>query len=120
MQADDRKVMLLIGLIFFLIVGALAFTQLYTIIPTGNIGVQTRFGQVQDNYLTEGFHIKNPLNKIHNISIREQKIDENTRTYTKDLQQTSIKLTIAYRVKAENINKLYQTIGGESNIMSIL
>src|SRR4051794_28652448 len=47
-------------------------TSCITQIDAGEIGVQTLFGQVQNNVLKSGLHFINPLMQINRIDVRTQ------------------------------------------------
>lgn len=83
-----------------------------TTVPTGYVGVKTRFGQVQDNTIQEGLNIKVPfIEKIVKIDCRTKKIETETSTASKDLQEVSLKVAINYNVNKETANTLYKEVG---------
>jgi len=91
-----------------------------SVVGTGKVGVLTTFGKIQPKYLNEGLHVVSPFTLVHDLNIREQKLDEESRSYTRDIQQTAINVVVGYRVKTQNIIKLYQTIGDNTNIEDLL
>ncbi len=59
----------------------------FTIVGTGERGVVTHFGKLQESVLDEGIHIVVPImTSIHKISVRVQKSDLKTQASSKDLQ----------------------------------
>lgn len=79
----------------------------------GFIGVKTRFGQVQNDVIQEGFNFKAPfIEKIVKIDCRTQKCEYIMEASSKDLQKISnIKIAVNYNVDKGNANQLYKEIG---------
>ena len=84
-------------------VGIFAFVTIiksFTTIPTGYVGVKTRFGQVQDTVIQEGLNCKT------------QKCEYEMEASSKDLQKVSnIKVAVNYNVDKSKANTLYREIG---------
>ena len=104
------KVCIVALLIIFAIVTLLNCLQT---IPTGFVGVKTRFGKVQDTMINEGINLKVPyIEKIVKIDCRTQKHEITTEASSKDLQKVSdIKVVINYNVDKTKANQLYKEIG---------
>ena len=97
-----------------IIVGILVFNMITTV-PTGYVGVKTRFGEVQNDTIQEGLNMKVPfIEKIVKIDCKVQ-IYENKKeleSSTKDMQVVrNIFTAINYSVNKENANILYQKVG---------
>ena len=103
-------------------VGILAVSILTTIIilfifsvstvPTGHVGIKTRFGAVQNDYITEGLNFKIPfIEKIRKMDCRTQRVDIQGEGASKDLQTVSTYIAINYRVNQEKAFNLYKTVG---------
>lgn len=84
-----------------------------TTVPTGYVGVKTRFGQVQDDVIQEGFNLKTPfIESIVKIDCRTQKYEIATEASSKDLQKISnLKVVVNYNVDKNNANNLYKEVG---------
>ena len=98
------------------IVGIFAFVTIitsFTTIPTGYVGVKTRFGQVQDTVIQEGLNFKMPyVEKIVKIDCKTQKCEYEMEASSKDLQKVSnIKAAVNYNVDKSKANTLYREIG---------
>ena len=81
-----------------------------TKIPANSVGiVYSPFGGTKEETLDEGFHIKNPLDKVYDISteVQTQKI-ENLTTQTKDAQFLTSALDIKYRVNVANAHVVFK------------
>ena len=97
-------------------VGIFAFVTIiksFTTIPTGYVGVKTRFGQVQDTVIQEGLNFKMPyIEKIVKIDCKTQKCEYEMEASSKDLQKVSnIKVAVNYNVDKSKANTLYREIG---------
>lgn len=97
-------------------VGIFAFVTIiksFTTIPTGYVGVKTRFGQVQDTVIQEGLNFKMPyVEKIVKIDCKTQKCEYKMEASSKDLQKVSnIKVAVNYNVDKSKANTLYREIG---------
>lgn len=89
----------------------LTLTSSFVTVPAGCRGVQVRFGKVQEDSLTEGFHVINPLNDVEILSVRVGKDEEKYAAETSDTQSVDIKVILNWRPKAENIATLYRDYG---------
>ena len=85
-----------------------------TTVPTGYVGVKTKFGKVQEDVINEGLNLKTPfIEKIVKIDCRTKKIESENSSASKDLQDVNIKVAVNYNVNKDNANKLYQEVGKE-------
>ena len=112
MQENNKiKIKIILGIVFVFILITL-FNSLKTI-PTGYVGVKTRFGQVQNTMINEGLNLKVPyIEKIVKIDCRTQKYEVTTEASSKDLQKVSnIKIVVNYNVDKLKANELYKEIG---------
>ncbi|MEY4051019.1 MAG: hypothetical protein RIR64_4, partial [Bacteroidota bacterium] len=93
-------------------------------IDAGEIGVQSLFGKVQDEVLTSGLNLVNPLMDIKTIDVRTQNYtmsgvhnegditgDDAIRVLTADGLEVVIDLTVLYRVQANQAPKIVKEIG---------
>lgn len=104
------KYVLLTLIVIFLII---TFFNSFKTIPTGFVGVKTRFGQVQDTMLNEGLNLKIPfIEKIVLMDCRTQKTEYTMEASSKDLQKISnFKIAINYNITNDTANKLYRSVG---------
>jgi prohibitin 1 len=58
----------LVALVFVLI----ALSQLFTVVPAGNVGVVDFFGTVSNNTLKAGINFVNPLARVVKFSVQTQ------------------------------------------------
>lgn len=112
MKNEKGNVLLgiIIGVVVFIMILVIASI---TTVPTGYVGVKTRFGKVQDDTIQEGLNFKKPfIEKIVRIDCRTQKIEYQMEASSKDLQKISnIKIAVNYSVDKQKANILYREIG---------
>lgn len=92
-----------------------------TTVPTGYVGVKTRFGQVQDDTIQEGLNFKAPFTEdIVTIDCRTQKVDYEMEASSRDLQKISnVKIAVNYSVDKQKANILYREIGEDFKLVII-
>lgn len=96
------------------IVSLIVFLFVFSIstVPTGHVGIKTRFGAVQDDYITEGLNFKMPfIESIKKMDCRTQRVDIEGEGASKDLQTVSTYIAVNYRVNQEKAFNLYKTVG---------
>ena len=120
MELDFKKIIIVTIVILVLILGF----GMITTVPTGHVGIKTRFGKVQDTTIQEGLNLKTPfIEKIVKIDCRTQKF-ENDKAFessTKDMQIVKdIFVAINYSVDKKTANLLYQQVGTDYEKILIL
>ena len=83
----------------------------FTTVPTGHTGVVTTFGHVEDYVLNEGFHVKNPFQKIVMMDNRTQKATVVMQAFSSDIQQVDIVCSVNYSVDKDTAQNLYKNVG---------
>ncbi len=110
---NNKKIIILgsiLGVIILIIL--ITIFSSITTVPTGYVGVKTRFGKVQDDVIQEGLNMKVPfIEKIVKIDCRTQKIETNSEGSTKDMQTVNIAVAINYNVNKDTANTLYREVG---------
>jgi len=80
----------------------------------GQVGVKTRFGQVQEGTLSPGLHWIVPA--VDGLTIYDGRVQaynfENIEGATQDLQQVRLSGLINYHIDGENADRILQEIGG--------
>lgn len=100
----------IIGILVILIIATIL--NCFTTVPTGNVGVKTKFGKVQEDVIQEGFNFKAPfIEKIVLIDCKTKKIELETEGSTKDMQTVSVTIAVNYNVNKGTANKLYKEVG---------
>lgn len=91
-----------------LIIGVTGCTQ----VNAGNLGVVTKWGEIQDVALQEGIHFRTPVKtQIINISTRVHKMEASATASSKDLQVVSTRIALNYRVDAAQIVEVFRNVG---------
>jgi regulator of protease activity HflC (stomatin/prohibitin superfamily) len=81
-------------------------------VPTGYVGIKTRFGKVSEDVIQEGLNLKIPyIEKIVLMDCRTQKAEIATSTASKDLQEVSLKIAVNYNVSKSTAHELYRQVG---------
>lgn len=110
----DEKENIILGIIIrvIILIAIIVFASITTV-PTGYVGVKTRFGQVQDDTIQEGLNFNMPfIEGIVKIDCRTQKIEYDMEASSKDLQKISnIKIAVNYGIDKQKANILYREIG---------
>ncbi|MEY3194581.1 MAG: hypothetical protein RIQ78_678 [Bacteroidota bacterium] len=115
------KTGLILGvLILILGLSSACFVQ----IQPGEVGVQTLFGKVQSNLLTEGLNVVNPLVEVAHFDVRTQNYtmssvhdegdkegDDAIRVLTADGLEVVIDLSVLYRIVPEKAPEILRTLG---------
>jgi regulator of protease activity HflC (stomatin/prohibitin superfamily) len=100
-----------------LLVGLIIFRP-FSIVNAGQRGVVMRFGKVQDTILDEGIHFIFPVvTSVKKLNVRVQKNSFQTDAASKDLQKLTTELAINWHIDPIKVNKVYQNIGDEENIV---
>lgn len=104
------KIIGIILIIIFIIIGLNCITT----VPTGYVGVKTRFGKVQNDVIQEGLNMKKPfIEKIVKIDCKTKKTEVTSEGSTKDMQNVNITIAVNYNVNKETANELYREVGLE-------
>ncbi len=72
MYRSSSAVSLAVAVLFAFI----ALTQMFTVVPAGNVGVVDFFGTVSDNTLKAGINVVNPLARVVKFSVKTQEIKD--------------------------------------------
>jgi regulator of protease activity HflC (stomatin/prohibitin superfamily) len=91
-----------------LIVGATGCSQ----VDAGNLGVVTKWGEIQDVALQEGIHFRTPVKtQIINISTRVHKMEASATASSKDLQVVSTRIALNYRIDGARLVEVFRNVG---------
>ena len=95
-----------------IIIGIVLISSIRTV-PTGYVGVKTRFGKVQEDVMQEGINTKMPfVEKIVKIDCRTQKYETTLEGSSKDLQIIrDVKMAVNYNIRKDIANQLYREVG---------
>jgi len=108
---------IIVVVVLAVIIGALAIDimepvyGLFGKVPTGQVGIVTVFGKVQDTVLEEGFHVKNPFAKITTMDVRTQKSGSSMAAFSSDIQQVQVEVSMNYSVNKATAMNLFREVG---------
>ena len=107
-----KNTILKIVIIFILIFLFVTIKSSLQTVPTGYVGIKTRFGKVSDDVIQEGLNFKIPyIEQIVLMDCRTQKAEIDTNTASKDLQEVSLKIAVNYNVNRATAYELYRQVG---------
>lgn len=89
----------------------IAFAQIWTVIPAGNVGVIDFFGNVSDKTLLPGVSIVNPLAKVVKFDARTQEMKEVMDVPSKEGLSVQLEISLLYSLNKENANRIYKKVG---------
>lgn len=115
----EKIVLVLLG---FVLLITLLFAFPIVTVPTGNLGVVTRFGAVQDRIYPEGgpYFVIPFVERVHNMNVRTLKYQTDADSASKDLQSIMSTIAINYHLNPQSVSKLYQTLGDNGMIEGII
>ena len=102
---------IIIGIFVMLLLASVSFMG-FEQVNAGHRGIKLVWGKVVSDSLPEGLYFYNPIStNIVTMDTRLQKKTTRLETYTKDIQQTTMFITVNYFVDPTNAHILYQRIG---------
>ncbi len=104
-----------------LVVLLLAFgSRLVKTVEPGHVAVATLFGKVQDTRYGEGLHVPvNPLYEWHDYDAREKTHKERANVPSQDQLQTSLEVSVQYRVNAAMAPTILRDTGTASDAVQV-
>lgn len=101
-----------IMLSIILLLAIIVFFNTVVFVKTGEIGVVTQFGAVQDRVMTAGINFKIPfIQGVKKMNCKTQEMTTNNAGATKDLQDVTLDVSINYSVNVDYATDLYKTVG---------
>ena len=110
--AEFRKAKkrIIIGVIVFILF--IMFIGSFKTIKSGQVGIRVRFGKVVQTQLDEGVNFKLPfIEKIVKMNIQVQKVEIESASASKDLQDVNTTIAVNYRVDGTKATQLYKNVG---------
>ena len=94
-----------------LVAGLITFLCCIKTVPTGYTGILTTFGKVEDQTVSAGVHIIAPWQRIVKLDNRTQKVEVTTQTFSSDIQQVDVQMSVNYAIDQSTAQELYKTVG---------
>lgn len=85
----------------------------FKIVPTGNTGIVTTFGKIENISLDAGVHFMSPWKRVINMDNRTQKQSIEMACFSSDIQEVNVIYTVNYQINKANAQEIYRTIGTE-------
>jgi regulator of protease activity HflC (stomatin/prohibitin superfamily) len=89
----------------------IAFSQFFTVVPAGHVGVVDFFGSVSDSSLKPGINFVNPLARVIKMSIQTQEIMETAQVPSKEGLNIVLDVSVLYHLNPEKAPIIYKTVG---------
>ncbi len=89
----------------------IAVTQVFTVIPAGNVGVVDFFGTVSENTLKAGINFVNPFARVIKFSVKTQEIKEVMDVPSKEGLTVQLEISVLYHLDPEKAAEVYKSVG---------
>ena len=80
-------------------------------VDSGNVGIVTHFGKIEDRVLPAGFHLTSYFEHVHPVNIRTRNVDGELVAFSADIQQVTLKVSINYNIDPDMAHSLYKSVG---------
>jgi len=102
-----RSLAILCVIVLALIIGSGSFVT----IPAGHRGVLLTWGKVEDRIFGEGLNFKLPIvQSVELMSVQIQKVESTEAAASHDLQDVTTTVAVNYKLRADAVNRIYQTL----------
>jgi regulator of protease activity HflC (stomatin/prohibitin superfamily) len=89
----------------------IALSQMFTVVPAGNVGVVDFFGTVSDNTLKAGINFVNPFARVIKLSVQTQEIKEVMDVPSKEGMTVQLEISALYHLNPEKAGDVYKSVG---------
>ena len=107
MYRSSSAVSLAVAVLFAFI----ALTQMFTVVPAGNVGVVDFFGTVSDNTLKAGINVVNPLARVVKFSVKTQEIKDVMDVPSKEGLTVQPEVSALFHLNPDQAAQVYKTVG---------
>jgi prohibitin 1 len=94
--------------LFFLLI---AFSQLFTVVPAGNVGVVDFFGTVSNVTLKAGINMVNPLARVIKFTVQTQELKEVMDVPSKEGLTVQLEVSALFHLNPEKAAEVYKSVG---------
>lgn len=91
--------------------GLIAFSQLFTVVPAGTVGVVDFLGNVSSNTLKSGVNFVNPMANVVKFSIKTQEVKETMNVPSKEGLVVQLEISLLFSLDPEKAAMVYKTVG---------
>lgn len=118
MENNVRRILVVGGVV--IVLGASYLAGSFRTVNSGEVGIRVKFGKASDTIVTEGKVFKSPIiERIVKMNIQVQKIEVQTSSSSRDLQEVDSTLAVNYRIDYERAIELYKTVGLKYEVVII-
>ena len=89
----------------------LAFGQMITVVPAGNVGVVDFFGTVSQTTLKAGINIINPLARVIKFSVKTEELKETMDVPSKEGLTVQLEISALFHLNPEKAAEVYKSVG---------
>lgn len=89
----------------------IAASQMFTVVPAGNVGVVDFFGTVSETTLKAGINFVNPLARVVKFSVKTQELKETMDVPSKEGLTVQLEISALYHLNPEKAAELYKSVG---------
>ena len=105
--------------IALIVVVALYIAAPFSVVPTGNRGILTTFGNPSDTVYDSGLHFRIPLvQKMHLMNVQIQAAEGEGDAASKDMQSVQTRVAINYHLDPISAVDAYKNIGPSTDIVA--
>ncbi|MEE9288459.1 MAG: prohibitin family protein [Bacteroidota bacterium] len=98
----------------------MAFSQAFTQIPAGHVGIVDLFGNVSQVTLRPGINLVNPLARVTKWTVQTQQLREQMNVLSKEGLTIALELSILYRLDSDSAANVYKKISGGDYVQVVL
>ena len=95
----------------FGMVGAVGLYNSYTIVPAGHVGVYDLFGNVKDQHLGTGFHLKNPFANVILFNTKIETYDMDVKVPSKEGLSIDLQISSLVHLDPAKATQIYKNVG---------
>jgi prohibitin 1 len=97
----------MVAAFFFLV----AFSQIFTVVPAGNVGVVDFFGTVSENTLKAGINMVNPFARVVKFTVQTQELKEMMDVPSKEGLTVQLEVSALFHLNPEKAAEVYKSVG---------
>lgn len=109
MDKNVKKTIITVCIALIMIITVM---NVIVIVPTGFVGIVTRFGAVKEKTMVAGINVKFPfIENVQTMNCKTQKLDLDSSSASKDLQDVKANISINYSIDTITASELFKTVG---------
>jgi prohibitin 1 len=89
----------------------IGLSQMFTVVPAGNVGVVDFFGTVSDNTLKAGINFVNPFARVVKFSVKTQESKEVMDVPSKEGMTVQLEISALFHLNPDKAADVYKSVG---------